>query len=67
MLAEDEERAESKAFQRVLDNLDREFGWLSTGAARANLNAEEVSKAPFHKLLKPDNKGYTFYCESNGS
>lgn len=67
VLAENEESAEGKALQRVLDNLDREFGWLSTGAALVDLNAEEVSNAPFHKLLKPDNKGHTFYCESKGS
>jgi len=67
VLAEDEEMAENKAFQRVRDNLDREFGWLSTGAALVNLNAEEVSNAPFHKLLKPDNKGHTFYSEPSGS
>ena len=46
VLADDEERAEAKAFRRVLDNLDREFGWLSTGAALVNLNAEQVSNAP---------------------
>ncbi|HEX7694922.1 MAG TPA: hypothetical protein VF409_10555 [Sphingomonas sp.] len=61
VLAEDNEMAKNKAFQRVLHNLDSEFGWLSAGTALVNLNAEEVSHAPFYKVLKPDNKGHTFY------
>jgi len=51
----------------VANNLEREFGWLSSGAALLNLDAAEVSVATIHKLLKPDNKRHTFYVEDDDS
>lgn len=67
VFADDEKVAQDKAFQRVADNLEREFGWLSSGAALLDFDAAEVSVAPIHKLLKPDNKGHTFYVEGDDS
>jgi hypothetical protein len=67
VLAADEKGAVNKTFRRVTDNLDGEFGWLSSGAAKVALEATEVSVAPVHKLLKPDNKGHTFYGGGDGS
>ena len=60
VLATDEQRATEIAFERVHINLDRDGGWLSNGAF-LKLEAEEVYVAPFRKLLKPDNRGHTFY------
>ena len=67
VLAADPETAEHEALQRVLDNLEREFRWLSSGAATVQLKAAEVSRAPMHKLLRPENKGHTFYEDADGS
>jgi hypothetical protein len=61
VLAATPEEAETKAFRRVRANLDRQTGWLSAGTAVLELEAEEVSVAPMHKLLVPDNRGHTFY------
>lgn len=61
VLATDEQRATEIAFERVRINLDRDGSWLSNGSAFLKLEAEEVCAAPFHKLLKPDNRGHTFY------
>jgi hypothetical protein len=61
VLAADEQQAAKIAFERVRLNLDRDDGWLSDGSADLQLQAEEVSTAPFLKLLKPDNRGHTFY------
>jgi hypothetical protein len=63
VLAADENSAENKAIRRVSDNLERVFGWLSNGAATVDLEVAEVSVAPARKLIKPDNKGHTFYAE----
>lgn len=57
------EEATEKAFRRVRDNLDKRTGWLRDGTALLTLEAEEVAVAPVHKLLKPDNRGHTFYAE----
>jgi hypothetical protein len=62
-LAADEARAADIAFRRVRANLDREMGWLRDGLATVELRADDVAVAPMHKLLKPDNRGHTFYCE----
>ena len=62
LLAADEDDAVARAFRRVSDNLEREFGWVSSGAASLNLEAEEVSAAPILNVLKPDNKGHTYYA-----
>jgi hypothetical protein len=61
VLAPDAEAANSAAFRRIKDNLERQFGWLSNGSATVDLEAADVSPAPLYKLLKPDNKGHTFY------
>jgi hypothetical protein len=63
VLAADEQQAAKIAFARVRLNLDRDNGWLSDGSADLALQAEEVSIAPFLKLLRPDNRGHTFYQE----
>lgn len=63
LLAADEDEARVRAFCRVSDNLDRQFGWLSSDAASIDLEAEEVSIAPIHKVFKPDNKGHSFYTD----
>lgn len=64
VLATDEQRAAEIAFGRVRMNLDKDGGWLFGGSAILRLEAEEVSAAPFHMLLKPDNRGHTFYNEN---
>lgn len=66
VLATDERRATDHAFARVRSNLDRYGRWLSNGNAILTLEAEEVHEAPFYKLLKPDNRGHTFYEEDDG-
>jgi hypothetical protein len=63
VLAGDEAKAAKTAFQRVRANLDDQTGWLRDGLATMELQAEEVATAPMHKLLKPDNRGHTFYNE----
>ena len=55
LLAADENDATARAFRRVNDNVEREFGWVSSGAASVDLEAEEVSTAPILNVLKPDN------------
>jgi hypothetical protein len=61
VLAADERRAADIAFQRVRSNLARTTDWLDDGGASLLLEAEEITPAPVHKLLKPDNRGHTFY------
>ncbi len=61
VLASDQEVARASAFSRVQSNLEKQTGWISGGLADLDLNAEEVTPAPMHKLLKPDNRGHTFY------
>jgi len=61
VLASDEESAARIALGRVRANLDRGGRWLSDGSATLTLEVEEVSTAPMHRLLKPDNRGHTFY------
>lgn len=63
VLASDEENAARKAFSRVRANLDRGGRWLSDGSATLTLEADEVCRAPIHGLLKPGNRGHTFYDE----
>ena len=63
VLASDEDDAIRKALKRVRENLDKGGGWLSRGEAILDLEADEVSSAPLHKLLKPDNRGHAFYEE----
>ena len=63
VLAGDEAKAAKTAFERVRSNLDNQVGWLRNGLATVTLEAEEIATAPIHKLLKPDNRGHTFYNE----
>lgn len=58
VLASGEEEAAAKAFRRVRANLG---DWLQDDVAILNLEVEEVSVAPIHKLMKPDNRGHSFY------
>jgi len=61
VLASDEQSATDIAFERVRLNLDRSFGWLSDDSVVLTMEVEEIRTAPFRKLLKPDNRGHTFY------
>ena len=61
VLAPDEKQATAMAYDRVRTNLDKQFGWVRDGLANLHLDVDEVSTAPIHKLLKPDNRGHTFY------
>jgi hypothetical protein len=63
VLAQNEAHATEKAFSRVRENLDERFGWLSDRSARLTLEAEELSFAPMHKLLKRENRSHAFYDE----
>jgi len=63
VLAAGEKQAEEITFGRVRDNLDKQTGWLTSGLATLDLEAEEISPAPMHKLLKRENRGHTFYTE----
>jgi len=61
VLASDEVAAANLAFRRVRGNLDKQTHWFSSGQATLELDAEDVESAPLYKLLKPDNRGHTFY------
>jgi len=63
ILASNKAGAIDTAFRRVRENIDREMGWLRDGLATVEFEAEEVTAAPMHKLLKPDNRGHTFYTK----
>jgi hypothetical protein len=51
----------SGALRRVRENIENQVDWLDAGLAALELEAEEVSVAPMYKLVKPDNRGHTFY------
>jgi hypothetical protein len=63
VLASDQDVARVLAFSRVRENLEKQTGWITRGLADLDLDAEEVTPAPMHKLLKPDNRGHSFYLE----
>ena len=63
VLAADEAQAAASALRRVRENLDRRIGWIRSGLATLELEAEEISVAPLRKLLKPDNRGHSFYLK----
>jgi len=63
VLAADKAQAIARAFERVRANLDSQMGWLRDGLATVELEAQEVKPAPMHKLLKPDNRGHSFYTD----
>ena len=61
VLASTGQEAAEKAFKRIRRNLDRQTRWITDGVATLALDAEEVTIARFYRLLKPDNRGHTFY------
>jgi hypothetical protein len=61
VLASSVQIAQDAAFRRVRDNLDKATGRLSTSAAEVDLEAEEAVPAPIWHLLKPADRGHTFY------
>ena len=61
VLASNEQSAAEKAVDRVQSNLSRDGSWLNDGGAILSLEAEEIRAAPMHRLLKPDDRGHTFY------
>jgi hypothetical protein len=61
VLASDDDEAVEKAFRRVRKNLDGQTGWLTRRVVELGLEAEEITNAPLQRLLKPDNRGHTFY------
>lgn len=61
VLASGEDHATTVAFHRVRENLEKHTGWIGRGLATLELEAEELTAAPMYKLLKPDNRGHTFY------
>ena len=61
VLAANESAAAEIALRRVQQNLDSQTAWLRDGFATVELDAERVNAAPLHKLLKPDNRGHSFY------
>lgn len=63
VLASSISSAEASAFRRVRDNLERQTGWLTANQVKLELNAEEITPAPIFRLLKPDDRGHTFYDE----
>jgi len=63
VLASGEAQAEAAAFRRVRENLEKQTGWVGAGLAVLDLEAEELTMAPMHKLLRSDNRGHTFYHE----
>ena len=63
VLASTVDIAQEVAFRRVRENLDRRTGWLKAKPAKLQLEAEETVQASIFQLLKPDNRGHTFYEE----
>jgi hypothetical protein len=63
VLASSIDEARSKAFERVRQNFEREMGWTGAGLAGLELEAEEISTAPMHKVLIPGNRGHAFYID----
>ncbi|MBW7946164.1 MAG: hypothetical protein H3C60_06925 [Sphingomonadaceae bacterium] len=61
VLAANEGKAAQIACKRVRLHLKSNQGWLSGDKTSLELEAIEVSAASFLKLLKPDNRGCTFY------
>jgi hypothetical protein len=63
VLASGEDQAEVTAFRRVRETLEKQTGWLGAGLAALELEAEELTAAPMYRLLRPDNRGHTFYFD----
>ena len=64
VLAANEREAADTASNRVRRNLASQMGWLRDGLATVHLEAEQVAAAPIYKLLRPDNRGFTFYDQA---
>jgi hypothetical protein len=65
VLAADGAAAKLQAFQRVEGNLKKNTGWLTSGRASLQLEADEVSEAAFNNLLTPDKRGHIFYNDDD--
>jgi hypothetical protein len=63
VLASGEGQAEAAAFRRVRENLEKQTGWIGSRQAALDLEAEELTTAPMYKLLRPDNRGHSFYLD----
>lgn len=61
VLASSIRNAQDAAFRRVRENLDRQRGWIKAKAVKLELAAEETTPAHIYHLMKPDNRGHTFY------
>lgn len=62
VMASTPETARAKAFARVRIGLSKD-DWLNPNFSVLHLEAEEITTAPFCKLLKPENRGHSFYTE----
>jgi hypothetical protein len=61
VLASTIQNAQKTAFRRVRDNFDTRTGWVKARGVKLVLEAEETSPASIYQLLRPDNRGHTFY------
>lgn len=61
VLAADDVEAVGTAFNRVRHNFNKACDWITSGTANLLLEANEVSEAAFHMLLKPDVRNHVFY------
>lgn len=62
VLASNEQLAMEIAFARVRANFRKQNRWLINGSAILDLEAAEIHPAPIYNLLKPDNRGHSFYA-----
>lgn len=61
VLASSIHHAQEAGFRRVRENLDRQTGWIRAKEVKLEMEAAEITSAPLYQLLKPDNRGHTFY------
>ena len=61
VLASGFKHAAEKALRRVRKNFEKQTGWLAEGRANLTLEAQELTLAPMHKLLRRGNRGQSFY------
>ena len=61
VLASTVQNAQEAAFRRVRQNLDKRTGWIKTRSVKLELEAEDTNPAPIYQLLRPANRGHTFY------
>jgi hypothetical protein len=62
VMASTTEAAQAKAFARVRLGLSKD-DWLNPHSVVLHLAADEITTAPFYKLLTPENRGHSFYTE----